>query len=62
MIAVLRGQSMAVKRLQWIGLGVAGLLSIAAFNILLAFAQLSAPTSRAAIITFTMPIWTVLFA
>jgi drug/metabolite transporter (DMT)-like permease len=53
---------MAVKTSQWIGLGVAGLLSIAAFNILLAFAQLSAPTSRAAIITFTMPIWTVLFA
>lgn len=61
-IAALRGQSIAVKRSQWLGLGAAGLLSIAAFNILLAFAQLSAPTSRAAIITFTMPIWTVLFA
>jgi Predicted permease, DMT superfamily len=61
-IAALRGQSIAVKRSQWLGLGAAGFLSIAAFNILLAFAQLSAPTSRAAIITFTMPIWTVLFA
>jgi drug/metabolite transporter (DMT)-like permease len=61
-IAALRGQSLTVKKSQWMRLIAAGLLSIAAFNILLAFAQLSAPTSRAAIITFTMPIWTVLFA
>lgn len=61
-IAALRGQSLTVKKSQWMRLTAAGLLSIAAFNILLAFAQLSAPTSRAAIITFTMPIWTVLFA
>lgn len=61
-ITALRGQSLAVKKSQWVRLAAAGFLSIAAFNILLAFAQLSAPTSRAAIITFTMPIWTVLFA
>jgi len=61
-VAALRGQSIAVKRSQWLALGAGGFLSIAAFNILLAFAQLSAPTSRAAIITFTMPVWTVLFA
>ncbi|PVE21255.1 EamA/RhaT family transporter [Microvirga sp. KLBC 81] len=60
-IAALCGQSLVVRKSQWMRLAAAGLLSIAAFNILLAFAQLSAPTSRAAIITFTMPIWTVLF-
>ncbi len=61
-IAALGGQPLAVRKSQWMRLAAAGFLSIAAFNILLAFAQLSAPTSRAAIITFTMPIWTVLFA
>jgi drug/metabolite transporter (DMT)-like permease len=61
-ITALHGQSLAVKKSQWVRLVAAGFLSIAAFNILLAFAQLSVPTSRAAIITFTMPIWTVLFA
>lgn len=61
-VAVMRRNSLAVKRGHWVRLAVAGLLSIAAFNILLAFAQLSGPTSRAAIVTFTMPIWTVVFA
>lgn len=62
LIAMVSGQSLVVKRRQWLRLAAAGLLSIAAFNILLTFAQLSGPTSRAAIITFTMPIWTVVFA
>jgi drug/metabolite transporter (DMT)-like permease len=61
-IALARRQSLAVPRRDWLRLGVAGFLSIAAFNVLLAFAQLSAPTSRAAILTFTMPIWSVLLA
>lgn len=61
-VAALRGQSLTVKKSQWLRLAAAGILSVAAFNILLAFAQLSAPTSRAAIVTFTMPIWTVLLA
>lgn len=39
-----------------------GFLSITAFNLLLSFAQLAAPTSRAVIVTFTMPIWTIIFA
>lgn len=61
-VALGRGVPLAVPRAQWPRLAVAGLLSIAAFNILLAFAQLSAPTSRAAILTFTMPIWATLLA
>ena len=61
-VALLRRQSLAVPRAQWPRLVVGGLLSIAAFNVLLAFAQLMAPTSRAAILTFTMPIWATLMA
>lgn len=61
-VAMMRGQSLSVKRSQWVPLLSAGFLSVGTFNILLAFAQLSASTSRAAIITFTMPIWTALLA
>lgn len=51
------GQSMAIPRREWGRLAVASLLNIAAFNICAVFAQLNLPTSRATIITFTMPIW-----
>lgn len=61
-VALVRGVPLAVPRRQWPRLIVAGFLSIAAFNVLLAFAQLMAPTSRAAILTFTMPIWATLLA
>ncbi|MBN9448150.1 MAG: DMT family transporter [Bosea sp.] len=61
-VALARGIPLAVPREQWSRLIIAGFLSIAAFNILLAFAQLMAPTSRAAILTFTMPIWATLLA
>lgn len=61
-VALLRGQSLFVPRSQWPRLILAGVLTIAAFNVLLAFAQLMAPTSRAAILTFTMPIWATLLA
>lgn len=61
-VALMRRQSLAVPRSHWPRLVLGGLLSIAAFNVLLAFAQLMAPTSRAAILTFTMPIWATLMA
>ncbi|MDF2096973.1 DMT family transporter [Aquibaculum arenosum] len=61
-LALLTGRSLRVSRCQWPQLIVTGLLSIAAFNILLAFAQLVAPTSRIVIVTFTMPIWAALLA
>ncbi|HEV7260058.1 MAG TPA: EamA family transporter [Bosea sp. (in: a-proteobacteria)] len=61
-IALARGLPLAVPRQQWPRLAIAGFLSIAAFNVLLAFAQLAAPTSRAAILTFTMPIWATILA
>ena len=61
-IALLRGRPLAVRREHWLRLTAGGVLTIAAFNILLAFAQLSAVTSRAAIVTYTMPIWAAVFA
>lgn len=61
-VALASGRSLRVAPAQWPRLVVAGILSIAAFNVLLAFAQLTAPTSRAAILTFTMPIWATLLA
>jgi drug/metabolite transporter (DMT)-like permease len=61
-VALLLRRPLAVRRAHWLRLTVAGLLSIAAFNVLLAFAQLSALTSRAAIVTFTMPVWAALLA
>lgn len=61
-VALVRGVSLKVPAAHWPRLIVAGILSIAAFNILLAFAQLMAPTSRAAILTFTMPVWATLMA
>jgi drug/metabolite transporter (DMT)-like permease len=61
-IALLRRRSLTVRRDHWLRLTAGGVLTIAAFNILLAFAQLSAVTSRAAIVTYTMPIWATVFA
>lgn len=54
--------SLAVPRAHWRTLVVAGILNVALFNICAVFAQLSMPTSRAAILTFTMPLWASLFA
>lgn len=55
------GTSFAVPRHSWRHLAIAGLLNVAGFNIFAVFAQMSMPTSRAAILTFTMPFWATLF-
>lgn len=60
--AALAGQRQRLARHEWLPVLAAGFLSITAFNLLLSFAQLAAPTSRAVIVTFAMPIWTVIFA
>ncbi|OWY28596.1 DMT family transporter [Herbaspirillum robiniae] len=58
-----RGRPMAVRAgRDRLHIAVAGVLNVAAFNILLTFAQLGAATSRVAIITYSMPLWAVLFA
>ncbi len=60
--AQLTGQSLAVPRTHWRTLAFGGLFGVAGFNICAVFAQLSMPTSRAAILTFTMPLWVALFS
>lgn len=60
--AALTRQRWRLARRDWLPVLVGGFFSITAFNLLLSFAQLAGPTSRAVIVTFAMPIWTVLFA
>lgn len=60
--ALLTGRPLAVPRAHRPRLVASGLLTLAAFNVLLAFAQLHAATSRTAIVAFTMPVWTALLA
>jgi drug/metabolite transporter (DMT)-like permease len=62
-IAKARGRSLAVPRGRArLHLVVAGLLNIAGFNLMSAFAQLGTSTARVAIIAYTMPIWASLMA
>jgi drug/metabolite transporter (DMT)-like permease len=61
-VAAAFGRSLTVPRKDWSPLVVAGLLNIGVFNLAVVFAQLTTSTSRAAILTFTMPLWSVLFA
>ncbi len=61
-LARLLGRSLAVPRPYWQAVLISGLLSVVGFNIAVIYAQLLMPTSRAAILTFTMPLWTALFS
>ncbi len=61
-LARLTGERLAVPRAQWGALVAGALFTVAAMNIFVAFAQLGAPTSRATIVTFTMPLWATLLA
>jgi drug/metabolite transporter (DMT)-like permease len=54
--------SLRIPRAHWPTLIIASILNVALFNICAVFAQLTMPTSRAAILTFTMPLWASLFA
>lgn len=61
-VALLLRRRLAVGSSSVVPLILAGTLNIAGFNIFTAFAQLSTTTSRAAILTYTMPIWSVVLA
>lgn len=56
------GRSMRVPRRDWAPLLIAGVFNIAGFNLATVFAQMTTSTSRAAVLTFTTPLWAVLFA
>ncbi len=61
-MAKLRNRSLMIPRSGWIHIIVGGALNIVGFSLFSAFAQLSAATSRVAILAYTMPIWSALLA
>jgi drug/metabolite transporter (DMT)-like permease len=46
----------------WVHVAIASMLNVASFSVFSTFAQLSAATSRVAILSYTMPIWAVILA
>ena len=61
-LALLRGAALWPQRAAWPAIAVGGLLTVAVFNICTAFAQLTTSTSRAAVLTFTMPLMSAVLA
>jgi drug/metabolite transporter (DMT)-like permease len=60
--AIITGHNLRVPRGEQIHIMIAGLLNVAGFQILSGFAQLSGATTRAIIITYSMPIWTTVLS
>ena len=61
-IAHRRGLALGVPASQRLRLMGSAMLTIVGFNLGTAFAQIAGSTSRAAVVTFTMPLWATLFA
>jgi drug/metabolite transporter (DMT)-like permease len=58
-----QGRKLAIaSRRTWIHICMASLFNIVAFSVFTPFAQLSAETSRVAIMVYTMPIWAAMLA
>jgi drug/metabolite transporter (DMT)-like permease len=60
--AMLTGYSLKVPRGEHVHIMVAGFFNVTAFQILSGFAQINGATSRAIIITYSMPIWATLMS
>ena len=60
--AILSGHSLKVPRGEAKHIMVAGFCNVALFQVLSAFAQMSGATSRAIIITYSMPIWATMLS
>ena len=60
--AIITGHSLRVPRGEHVHVMIAGFFNVAAFQILSGFAQLTGATSRAIIITYSMPIWTTMLS
>lgn len=61
-LAAARRVSLLPPRASWPGVLLGGVLSVAVFNLCTAMAQLATSTSRAAVLTFTMPLMSALLA
>jgi drug/metabolite transporter (DMT)-like permease len=55
--ALLRGHRLRVRQVHWWRVAAPSLVAIAAPNVLIANAQLHAPTGRIAVVVYTMPVW-----
>lgn len=60
--AVLAGRRAIPLRRDWPGIALGGVLNVAVFNLCTAWAQLNTSTSRAAVLTFTMPMMSAVLA
>lgn len=60
--AVLRGSGLLPPRGAWPGLAISSMLNVAVFNLATVVAQLHTSTSRAAVLTYVMPLITVVAA
>lgn len=61
-LAVLRRTPLVPQRAAWPAVLIGGVLTVAVFNLCTAFAQLTTSTSRAAVLTFTMPLMSAALA
>ena len=61
-LAIARRETLRIAPGQRLRLVISSLLSIVGFNLGTAFAQMAGSTSRAAIVTYSMPVWVVLIA
>ena len=61
-LALLRRTPLWPQRAAWPAVAIGGVLTVAVFNICTAFAQLTTSTSRAAVLTFTMPLMSAALA
>ena len=61
-VALLRRLPLWPQRAAWPAVAIGGVLTVAVFNICTAFAQLTTSTSRAAVLTFTMPMMSAALA
>ena len=60
--AAVTGVNLGVPRGERLKIMIAGLFNVAIFNVCSAYAQVFGTTSRAVVIAYSMPIWTVLLA
>ena len=60
--AVIVGRRALPLRQDWPGIALGGVLNVAVFNLCTAWAQLNTSTSRAAVLTFTMPMMSAVLA
>ena len=61
-LALLRRTPLLPQRAAWPAVLIGGVLTVAVFNLCTAFAQLTTSTSRAAVLTFTMPLMSAALA